>query len=119
MTHWHSPALLKIFHFERVNICPFQGSRTIRTEEAVMIGLSKLGPLLASNVPVSDVTQMAHTKPNDDIELNDGGVSDETSESEWNNGWVSDKTSEREILKPRSIELARIACSVFYHSRGL
>jgi methyltransferase len=29
-----------------INICPFQGSRTIRTEEALLIGLSKLSPLL-------------------------------------------------------------------------
>lgn len=30
-----------------VNICPYQGSRTIRTEEAVWIALAKYSPLLA------------------------------------------------------------------------
>jgi hypothetical protein len=33
-----------------VNICPYQGSRTIRTEEAVLIGLAKFSPLLAASV---------------------------------------------------------------------
>jgi hypothetical protein len=33
-----------------VNICPFQGSRTIRTEEAVLIALAKLSPLLSTAV---------------------------------------------------------------------
>lgn len=73
-----------------VNICPFQGSRTIRTEEAVMIGLSKLSPLLASKAQAIDVTQMAHTDRNDEVELNDGGISDETSESELNDDGASD-----------------------------
>lgn len=31
-----------------VNICPFQGSRTIRTEEALLIAMSALRPGLAS-----------------------------------------------------------------------
>lgn len=29
-----------------VNVCPFQGSRTIRTEEAVLITLARFGPML-------------------------------------------------------------------------
>jgi predicted SPOUT superfamily RNA methylase MTH1 len=32
-----------------VNICPYQGSRTIRTEEAVLITLAKLSSLLVTN----------------------------------------------------------------------
>lgn len=32
-----------------VNVCQFQGSRTIRTEEAVLITLAKLSPLLAAD----------------------------------------------------------------------
>lgn len=32
-----------------VNICQYQGSRTIRTEEALLISLAKLRPLLFSN----------------------------------------------------------------------
>lgn len=34
-----------------VNICQYQGSRTIRTEEAVMITLAKMSPLLAAETP--------------------------------------------------------------------
>jgi hypothetical protein len=33
----------------RVNICPFQGSRTIRTEEAVLISLARLSPFVSAN----------------------------------------------------------------------
>lgn len=34
--------------FDRwINVCPFQGSRTIRSEEAVLITLAKLSPFLA------------------------------------------------------------------------
>ena len=32
----------------RLNTCPFQGSRTIRTEEAIIISLSRLNPFLIS-----------------------------------------------------------------------
>jgi predicted SPOUT superfamily RNA methylase MTH1 len=32
-----------------VNTCPFQGSRTIRTEEAVMVSLARFSPYLAQN----------------------------------------------------------------------
>lgn len=32
-----------------VNICPYQGSRTIRTEEAVLICLAKMSPVLSSS----------------------------------------------------------------------
>ena len=33
----------------RLNTCPFQGSRTVRTEEAVLISLATLGPALANS----------------------------------------------------------------------
>ena len=33
-----------------VNICPYQGSRTIRSEEAVFIALSRLSPYIAKNM---------------------------------------------------------------------
>lgn len=76
-----------------VNICPLQGSRTIRTEEAVMIALAKLGPVLSSSpetaspkehvsntlaVNVSGVQTM--TKPK--LELDDDDISDESSGEE-------------------------------------
>jgi predicted SPOUT superfamily RNA methylase MTH1 len=35
----------ELFH-DYINVCPFQGSRTIRTEEALMIALSRLQPFL-------------------------------------------------------------------------
>jgi predicted SPOUT superfamily RNA methylase MTH1 len=62
-----------------LNTCPFQGSRTIRTEEAVMISLAKLSPFLIKS---------AHDKPvesppeegSDDIELSDDTPSEESSE---------------------------------------
>ncbi|GJQ12328.1 hypothetical protein GpartN1_g4119.t1 [Galdieria partita] len=40
--HW---SVDELFH-DYINVCPFQGSRTIRTEEAVMIALSRLQPFL-------------------------------------------------------------------------
>ncbi len=39
----------------RLNTCPFQGSRTIRTEEAIIISLSRLSPVLVA----------AHSESND------------------------------------------------------
>jgi Putative RNA methyltransferase len=46
----------------RVNVCPFQGSRTIRTEEAVLISLAKLSPHLAANEE-EETTKGSSTKP--------------------------------------------------------
>jgi predicted SPOUT superfamily RNA methylase MTH1 len=36
-----------------VNICPYQGSRTIRTEEAILITLAKLSPFLLPAAPTA------------------------------------------------------------------
>jgi methyltransferase len=36
-----------------INICPYQGSRTIRSEEAVLIALAKLSPLLTKSAQSS------------------------------------------------------------------
>lgn len=38
-----------MFVLARVNTCPFQGSRTIRTEEAVLISLARFSPFLSGN----------------------------------------------------------------------
>lgn len=81
-----------------VNVCPFQGSRTIRTEEAVLLSLAKFSPLLAANIevppavrsgPASDGT-IIKGDTNEDagmtnaelVNFSDDGVSDESSESE-------------------------------------
>lgn len=60
------------------NVCPFQGSRTIRTEEAVLLSLAKFSPLLAANVETPEgVASGAGT-----VDFSDDGVSDESSGSE-------------------------------------
>jgi len=44
--HLHGKEAVEVFdHY--VNICPFQGSRTIRTEEALLITMTALRPRLA------------------------------------------------------------------------
>lgn len=59
-----------------VNICQFQGSRTIRTEEAVLITLAKMGPLLAASGLEKDNSSKQEKKENVDRE------SDEESDEE-------------------------------------
>jgi hypothetical protein len=62
-----------------VNICPFQGSRTIRSEEAVLIGLAKFSPLLAASASrKSDVKKPVAAPPQ--VEFTDDEVSEESSE---------------------------------------
>lgn len=39
-----------------INICPYQGSRTIRSEEAVLITLAKLSPLLTKSAQTTSST---------------------------------------------------------------
>ena len=66
----------------RVNICPFQGSRTIRTEEAVLISLARLSPFVARNgnseviLKKSSEGQIIET---DLVEFSDEAPSDESS----------------------------------------
>ena len=40
-----------------INICPYQGSRTIRSEEAVLIALAKLSPFLAKSAQTSSTSK--------------------------------------------------------------
>jgi Putative RNA methyltransferase len=71
----------------RVNVCPFQGSRTIRTEEAVLISLAKFGPYLTasgqtkspSKKVVSSSSAAQQIIPA--IEFSDDRVSEESSDS--------------------------------------
>jgi hypothetical protein len=77
-----------------VNICPLQGSRTIRTEEAVLIALAKLCPLLSVSAATGDDALKTTSVPNRAgagagagdfkamIDVMDDDVSEESSESE-------------------------------------
>ena len=74
-----------------MNVCPYQGSRTIRTEEAVLISLAKLSPLLAAGTqrtedkkevksprPEADETATFHqVNFSDDEPSEESGSSDE------------------------------------------
>jgi len=70
-----------------VNIAPYQGSRTIRTEEAVFITLSRLSPYIAKNGLTSEAEKNSSTKQKavvktDDVEFSDGSISEESSDDE-------------------------------------
>jgi predicted SPOUT superfamily RNA methylase MTH1 len=71
-----------------VNIAPYQGSRTIRTEEAVFITLSRLSPYIAKNGLASAETEKASpikqkaVVKTDDVEFSDEALSDESSDDE-------------------------------------
>jgi len=71
-----------------VNIAPYQGSRTIRTEEAVFITLSRLSPYISKNGMASEaekaspMKQKAVVKKTDDVEFSDEAVSEESSDDE-------------------------------------
>jgi methyltransferase len=68
-----------------VNICPYQGSRTIRTEEAILITLAKLSPQLWAAGNNDDATSNTGRSNNDvgmDVALknrDDENLSDESS----------------------------------------
>lgn len=62
-----------------VNTCPYQGSRTIRTEEAVLISLANLSAPLAKS---SRNVELVKKEETPDIEFSDDGVSDESSSEE-------------------------------------
>ena len=64
-----------------LNICPFQGSRTIRTEEAVTITLARLSPLLMASESKA-VEKPKQTEEMPEIHLSDDSVSDESSEED-------------------------------------
>lgn len=70
-----------------VNIAPYQGSRTIRTEEAVFITLSRLSPYIAKNGLASETEKASQMKQKavvktDDVEFSDKDISDESSDDE-------------------------------------
>lgn len=63
-----------------VNVCQFQGSRTIRTEEALLISLARLRPFLFS-IPIEsnkkEITNLPKT-----VDFSDDEVSEESSSEE-------------------------------------
>jgi predicted SPOUT superfamily RNA methylase MTH1 len=65
-----------------VNTCPYQGSRTIRTEEAVLITLCRLSPYLASKSETQSVTLHTVTKETEAITFSDEEPSEESSGDE-------------------------------------
>jgi hypothetical protein len=65
-----------------VNICPYQGSRTIRSEEAVFIALTRLSPFIAKNANPGTQSKGGKKGPvakTGDVEFSDKAVSDENS----------------------------------------
>lgn len=78
--------MLIIFCF-RLNTCPYQGSRTIRTEEAVLISLAALStPIAKSSRDTEKVVVKA------EVEFSDEAPSDESSDED-------DDGSKEEIMK--------------------
>ena len=68
-----------------VNICPYQGSRTIRSEEAVFIALARLSPFIAKNClssSTSDAKKKAGVVKTEDVEFSDDAISEESSDEE-------------------------------------
>ncbi|CAJ1969382.1 unnamed protein product [Cylindrotheca closterium] len=61
-----------------LNTCPYQGSRTIRTEEAVLISLANLSVPLAKSSRSAEVVE----EETPEIEFSDNGVSEESSSEE-------------------------------------
>lgn len=60
----------------RLNTCPHQGSRTIRTEEAVLISLARLRPFIEQNVAPAASQSSVVVAP-EDIQFSDD-ASDES-----------------------------------------
>ena len=60
-----------------VNVCQFQGSRTIRTEEALLISLARLRPFLFS-IPIESKKKERTNLPKT-VDFSDDEVSEESS----------------------------------------
>jgi hypothetical protein len=86
--------VLIIFCF-RLNTCPYQGSRTIRTEEAVLISLAALSTPIAKS---SRDTEKEVIKP--EVEFSDESPSDESSDED-------DDGSKEEIMKGENKEIMK------------
>ncbi len=67
------------------NICPYQGSRTIRSEEAVFITLARLSPFVAKKANPGTQSKGGKKGPmakTEDVEFSDKAVSNENSVEE-------------------------------------
>lgn len=51
-----------------LNTCPIQGSRTIRTEEAILLSLAELRTKLSPNCPVSETAQFSSFSQKEHVE---------------------------------------------------
>ena len=66
-----------------VNTVPYQGSRTVRTEEAVIISLARLSPFLAKNIEGKQVKTKSETlREKEPVKFSDTEVSDESESGE-------------------------------------
>jgi|AntRauTorckE5430_2_1112549.scaffolds.fasta_scaffold35486_2 hypothetical protein len=65
-----------------VNVCEFQGSRTIRTEEAVLISLARLRPFLFSKSKTDGKKKTEKIELSATVEFSDEEPSDESSSEE-------------------------------------
>jgi hypothetical protein len=68
-----------------VNICPYQGSRTIQSEEAIFITLARLSPFIAKNANPGTQSKGGKKGPvvkTEDVEFSNKAVSDENSVEE-------------------------------------
>ncbi len=68
-----------------VNICPYQGIRTIRSKEAVFIALARLSPFIAKNANLGMHSKGGKKGPmakTEDVEFSNKVVSDENSVKE-------------------------------------
>jgi len=69
-----------------LNACPLQGSRTIRTEEAVLLTLARLNPIIekcASGITnTTNITSSEEKIVSKPIEFSDASVSEESSDSD-------------------------------------
>ena len=69
---------------QRVNVCPYQGSRTIRTEDAVLIALSRLSPFIANNA-IAKGEPGAESEDEEEVEeFSDEDISEESSDDDGN-----------------------------------
>ena len=78
-------SVLIIFCF-RLNTCPYQGSRTIRTEEAVLISLAAL------STPIAKSSRDTEKEVEPDVEFSDEAPSDESSDED-------DDGTKEEVMK--------------------
>lgn len=73
----------------RLNTCPFQGSRTIRTEEAVLISLSQLSHPLAMSARSKEIQQEEKIE----VQFSDESPSEESSSDGGADSGTSDEES--------------------------